>query len=68
MGMLPSSLRRHVGHGSHHAALQKLQQLLLHRFPAHVPGIGLLLFRDLVHLVDEDDASLRPFHIVICLG
>src|SRR3546814_4715610 len=55
--MLAPALRRHAGHG----ALDQLEQRLLHALARHVAGDRrvLTLARDLVDLVDLDDALLR---------
>src|SRR5207247_2705716 len=61
--MLASALRRHRGD----RALHDLEQRLLHALARHVAGdrrvVGLA--RDLVDLVDIDDAALRALDIVI---
>ena len=61
--MLAAALGRHRGHG----ALDDLEQGLLHALAGHVPGersrIGLA--RDLVDLVDVDDAPLGLVDVVI---
>ena len=63
--MLAAALRRHGGDG----ALDQLQKRLLHALARHVAGdrwvVGLA--RDLVDLVDVDDARLRLLDIVVAL-
>jgi hypothetical protein len=63
--MLAPALRRHRGDG----ALDQLQQRLLHALAGHVAGdrrvVGLA--RDLVDLVDVDDARLRLLDVVVAL-
>src|SRR5207249_9627876 len=61
--MLATALRWDRGRG----ALEDLQQRLLHALPGHVAGDRrvLALARDLVHLVDVDDAGLRLLHVVV---
>ena len=61
--MLPSALGRHIAD----SALQDLQQRLLHALAAHVAcDGGILAFpRDLVDLVDVNDAPLCPLNIEI---
>ncbi len=56
VGMLAAALRRHVGDG----ALEDLEQALLHALAGDVAGDrGVVrLARDLVDLVDVDDAAL----------
>jgi hypothetical protein len=56
LGVLAAALGRHVGH----RALDDLQQGLLHALARHVARDGrvLALARDLVDLVDVDDAAL----------
>ena len=49
----------------HLAALQQLEHSLLHGFPAHVPGSGVFLLRDLINLIYEDNAFFRPLHVVV---
>src|SRR5690606_12353821 len=63
--MLAPALRRHAGHG----ALDQLEQRLLHAFAGHVAGDRrvLALARDLVDLVDVDDALLRLVDVVVAL-
>ena len=63
LGVFAPALGRHVGHRS----LQDFQQGLLHPFAADVPGDGgvFTLAGDLVDLIDVDDATLGPLHIVI---
>ncbi len=59
--MLPAALRRHRGDG----ALEDLEQRLLHAFAGDVAGdAGVFrLPRDLVDLVDVDDAALALRHV-----
>ena len=61
--MLAAALRRHGGDRAFH----DLQQRLLHALARHVAGdrriVGLA--RNLVDLVDVDDAALRPLDIVV---
>ena len=61
--VLAPALGRHARHG----ALHDLEKGLLHTLAGDVPRdrrvVGLA--RDLVHLVDVDDAALGPFHVVI---
>ena len=59
VGVLAPAQRRHVGHG----ALDDLEQRLLHALAGDVAGDGgvLALARDLVQLVDVDDALLGQF-------
>src|SRR6185437_16231166 len=63
--MLATTLRRHRGNG----ALDELQQRLLHALAGDVAGdrgvVGLA--RDLVDLVDVDDAGLRLLDVVVAL-
>ncbi len=63
--VLAAALRRHVGD----RALDHLQQRLLHALARHVAGdrrvVGLA--RDLVDLVDVDDAALRLLDIVVAV-
>ena len=56
LGVLAAALGGDVGHG----ALDDLQERLLHAFAAHVARDGrvVALARDLVDLVDVDDAAL----------
>src|SRR5690606_14771799 len=63
--VLAPALRRHAGHG----ALDQLEQRLLHAFAGHVAGDRrvLALARDLVDLVDVDDALLRLVDIIVAL-
>src|SRR5688500_15741964 len=63
--MLAPALRRHAGDG----AFDQLQQRLLHAFAGHVAGDRRVfaLARDLVDLVDVDDALLRLLDIVVAL-
>ena len=66
MGMLTSSLRRYVCHGSFH----NLEQRLLHTLAGHVAGNGdiFTLSGDLIDLVHIDNAALSQFHVIIrCL-
>ena len=62
-GMLAAALRRHVGDG----ALEDLEQGLLHALAADVAGdrgvVGLA--RDLVDLVDVDDAALGAVDVEV---
>src|SRR5204863_9775067 len=63
MRMLASTLRRHVGD----AALNDLQERLLHAFAGNVAGdrrIGALA-GDVVDLVDVDDAPLGAADVVV---
>ena len=61
--MLASALRRHVAD----RAFENFQQRLLHAFAGNVARDGhvLRLARDLVDLVNVNDAALRAFHVVI---
>ena len=61
--MLAPALRRHVDHG----AFEQFEHGLLHAFARDVAGDGgVVAFAGyLVYLVDEDDASLGIFHIVV---
>ena len=61
--VLAAALRRHIAHG----ALQNFQQRLLHAFSRNVAGDGNVFRfpRDLVNLVDVNDAHLGSFHVVI---
>src|SRR3546814_8401407 len=61
--MLAPALRRHAGHG----ALDQLEQRLLHALARHVAGDRRVfgLARDLVDLVDVDDALLRLVDVVV---
>src|SRR5690606_6773083 len=63
--VLAATLRRHAGDG----ALDQLQQGLLHALAGDITGDGrvLGLARDLVDLVDVDDALLRLLDVVIAL-
>src|SRR5690606_2831073 len=63
--MLAPTLRRHAGGG----ALDQLEQRLLHALAGHVAGDRrvLGLARDLVDLVDVDDALLRLLDVVVAL-
>ena len=63
IGMLTSSLRRHVDHRS----FKHLEQALLYAFSAHVTGDGGVLgfAGDLIDLIDEDNTSLGFGDIVI---
>ena len=63
MRMLSSALGRHAGLGT----FQDLQQCLLHTFTGDVAGDGDVLgfFRDLVDLVDVDDAVLRALDVIV---
>src|SRR5690348_1884573 len=65
LGMLAPALRRHRGNG----AFDQLQQRLLHAFAGDVAGNGrvLALARDLVYLVNVDDAGLRLLDVVVAL-
>jgi len=62
--MLAPALRRDIGHGS----LKDLQEGLLDALAGDVPRDGWIfgLARDLVDLVDVNDPSLCPLHIVVC--
>ena len=61
--MLAPALGRHVGD----RALEDLEQRLLHALARDVAGDGrvLGLARDLVDLVDVDDAALGALHVVV---
>ena len=61
--VLAAALGRHVGD----RALEDLQQRLLHALAGDVAGDGgvLALARDLVDLVDVDDAALRLLDVVV---
>ncbi len=61
--MLAAALRRHGGDGAFH----DLQQRLLHALARHVAGDRRVvrLARDLVDLVDVDDAALRALDVVV---
>ena len=61
--MLPTALRRDIGHGS----LQDLQQRLLHALAGHIPGNrGILtLPGDLIDLIHIDDAALGQLNIIV---
>ena len=61
--VLASALRRDRGHG----ALEDLQERLLHALARNVPGNGgvLALARDLVDLIDVDDALLGLFDVIV---
>src|SRR5690242_20250621 len=65
VGMLAPALRGHRGNG----ALDELQQRLLHAFAGNVPRdrgvVGLA--RDLVDLVDVDDAALGLVDVVVAV-
>ena len=63
--MLAATLGRHGGHG----AFKDLEQRLLHPLARHVAGDGgvITLPCDLVDLIDVNDASLGPLHIVVCV-
>jgi hypothetical protein len=63
--VLAPALRRHAGDG----ALDQLEQRLLHALARHVAGDRrvLGLARDLVDLVDVDDALLRLLDVVVAL-
>ena len=65
LGVFAPPLRRHRGDG----ALDEFQQGLLHPLAGHIPGDGGVvgLARDLVYLVDIDDADLGLLHIVVAL-
>src|SRR5690625_583630 len=65
LGVLAPSLGRHRGH----SALDQLQQGLLHSLTGDIPSDGGIvgLARDLVDLVDVDNAHLGLFHIVVAL-
>src|SRR6185503_10891853 len=62
--MLASALGWHVGNGS----FDELEQSLLHPFARDVAGDGraVALAADLVDFIDVHNASLGPFHIVVC--
>ena len=66
VGVLAPALRRDRGHG----ALDELQQRLLHALARDVPGDGRVvgLARDLVDLVDVDDARLGLVDLVVAGG
>src|SRR5476651_629879 len=61
--MFASALRRDVAD----RAFEDFQQRLLHAFAAHVAcdGRAFRPARDLVNLVNVDDAALRALHVVI---
>ena len=61
--MFAPALGRHAGHG----AFDQLEQGLLHALARHVTGDGRVvgLARDLVDLVDVDDALLGPLDLVV---
>ena len=61
MRMLPSALRRNIGHGS----FQELQQCLLHALAGDIACDGgiLALSCDLVDFINVDDPALRTFDI-----
>jgi hypothetical protein len=61
--VLAAALRRHVGDG----ALDDLEQRLLHALARDVARDGgvVALARDLVDLVDVDDAALRALDVVV---
>src|SRR5215813_3109071 len=63
MWMLATALRRHVGD----RAFEDFEQRLLHAFARHVAGDRriLRLPRDLVDLVDVDDAALGALDVVV---
>src|SRR5712691_12155512 len=65
VGMLAAALRRH----GRDRPLDQLQQRLLHAFAGNVPGdrgiVGLA--RNLVDLVDIDDAALRLVDVVVAV-
>src|SRR4029077_5275436 len=63
MWMLASTLRRNISR----AALQNLQQSLLHSFAGDISSNAYVVSfpADLVDLVDVNDPDLRSFHIVI---
>ena len=63
LGMLPSSLRRHIRYRS----LQDLQQSLLDPLAGNIPGNrGVFRFSgDLIDFIHIDDAALGPLHIEI---
>ena len=63
--MLPAALRRHRGDG----ALDQLQQRLLHPLARDVAGDRRVvrLPRNLVDLVDVDDAALGLVHVVVAV-
>ena len=56
VGMLASTLRRHIDDGS----FEQFQQTLLHTFSTHVAGNGgiIRLTRYLVYLINKDNATL----------
>ena len=60
-GILLVGTHRHL----HRAPLQKLKKLLLHGLTADIPGIGLLLLGNLINLINEDNTTLRPLHIIV---
>src|SRR5690349_15684757 len=61
--VLASAFGRHARHGS----FDNLQQSLLHTFAGHVAGNRRIvrLTRNLVDLVDVNDAALRFFDVVV---
>ena len=63
MGVLSAALGRYA----RLRPLDDLKERLLHALTGHIPCDGnvLALLRDLVDLIDIDDAILRPLHIVV---
>ena len=63
-GIFTGRPHRHL----HLGALQQLKQRLLHRFPADVPCIRILLFGNLINFIDIYDAAFGQLHIVVRVG
>ncbi len=63
LGMLPPSLRRHVGHRTFY----NFQQRLLHAFTGHISGDRSIfaLSSDFIHLVDVNNSALRQINVKI---